>query len=105
MTSTSEHIAARDDDHLQARLVAAAEQMGYPNAKSEIGAHLPELVSQPVEVASAETSITAVHAYAAQVRAELFASAAALPPGLNPGAVTDDILRAAITAVLGPVAP
>ena len=41
-----------------------------------------------------------VHAYAASVRRDLLAAEAAMPPGLNPGAVTDDHLRAALAAVL-----
>lgn len=103
MEATSSHIAARDDADLQKRLIAAAEQMGHPNAQQAIVSKLGQLVSVPVEVASQTSNITKVHEYAAQVQRETLASSAAMPPGLNPGAVTDEILRAAITAVLGPV--
>ncbi len=101
MPTTSEHIAARDDGDLISRLVAAAEQMDIPNAGSAVSAVLPKLVSSTISVNGEETTLTTVHAYAAAVRRDLLESEAALPPGLNPGAVTDAHLEAAIQAVLG----
>ena len=100
MSTTSEHIAARDDLDLQLRLIAAAEQMGIPNAQSAVVSVLGSLISKTVTVNGEETSLAQVHAYAASVRRDLLASEAAMPPGLNPGAVTDDHLRAALAAVL-----
>jgi len=100
MPSTSEHIAARDDLDLQMRLIAAAEQMGVPNAQSAVVTNLGSLISHTVTVNGEDTSLAKVHAYAAGVRRDLLASEAAMPPGLNPGAVTDDHLRAAIEAVV-----
>ena len=104
-SSTSEHIAARDDLDLQHRLIAAAEQMGLPNASSAVAGNLGALISHPIIVNGEETSVTKVHAYAAAVRKEHLADERALPPGLNPGAVTDDHLAAAIAAVLAPGEP
>lgn len=98
--TTSQHIAARDDLDLQLRLIAAAEQMGIPNAQGAVVSNLGALISKPVTVNGEETTVTKVHAYATAVREELLASDAAMPPGLNPGAVTDDHLRAALLAVL-----
>lgn len=101
MPSTTEHIAARDDIDLQYRLIAAAEQAGLENASSRVATALGKLVSQPIEVNGETTSLTAVHAYAAAVRKEYLADDRALPPGQNPGAVTDAHLQAAVMAVLG----
>ena len=101
MPSTTEHIAARDDIDLQHRLIAAAEQSGINNAASRVATALGTLVSHPIEVNGETTSLTAVHAYAAAVRKEYLEDERALPPGLNPGAVTDAHLAAAVLAVLG----
>lgn len=100
MSTTSEHIAARDDLDLQHRLIAAAEQAGLENASSRVAVALGALVSKPIEVNGETTSLTAVHAYAAAVRKEYLADDRSLPPGLNPGAVTDAHLLAAVQAVL-----
>ncbi|QHB37030.1 hypothetical protein QDA00_gp73 [Microbacterium phage Matzah] len=102
MPTTNEHIEARDDLDLQRRLIAAAEQMEIPNAQSAVVSVLGTLISRPIIVNGEETTITRVHAYAAGVRREHLADDRALPPGLNPGAVTDDHLRAALTAVIQP---
>lgn len=102
MPTSTEHIAARDDLDLQKRLIAVAEQMGYPNAQGAIVANLGGLISREIEVNGA-TTLATVHAYAAAVRRDHLADEKAMPPGLNPGAVTDDHIRAAISAVLGAV--
>lgn len=101
MASTTQHIAARDDLDLQQRLIAAAEQMGVQNASSSVVANLGALVSRQIEVDGSPTSIADVHAYAADVREQYLADEKAMSPGLNPGAVTDVILNAALTEVLG----
>lgn len=101
MTSTFDHIAARDDRDLLDRFIAAAEQAGVTDARSAIPSALPALISAAITVGGEEQTITALHAYASDVRRDLLASEAAMPPGLNPGAVTDEHLTAAITAVLG----
>lgn len=101
MPTTSEHIAARDDLDLQKRLIAAAEQTGIENAASRVASALGTLVSRPIEVHGELVSLADVHAYAAAVRREYLSDERAMPPGLNPGAVTDDHLRAAVMAVLG----
>lgn len=101
MTTTTEHIDARDDFDLQRRLTAAAEQLGVPDAASRVAMALGTLVSTPITVNGENTSITAVHAYAAAVRKEYLDDARAMAPGLNPGAVTDAHLSAAVTAVIG----
>ena len=100
MATTSEHIAARDDLDLQSRLVAAAEQAGVEDAAGQVYNNLGALMATPITVNGEETTVTAVHAYAAAVRREHLAAPQALPPGLNPGAVTDAHLHAAIQAVI-----
>ncbi|AWY06049.1 hypothetical protein SEA_ROBSFEET_42 [Microbacterium phage RobsFeet] len=100
--TTAQHIAARDDLDLQQRLIAAAEQMGVSSAQSTVVSNLGTLISKPITVNGEETTLTKVHGYASAVRRDLLASEAAMPPGLNPGAVTDDHLRAAIAAVIQP---
>lgn len=83
------------------RLIAAAEQAGFPSAGGAITQAIGRLISVPIVVNGEQTSLTAVHAYAAAVRREHLADDKALAPGLNPRAVTDAHLRAAIEAVLG----
>ena len=96
--TTAQHIEARNDEDLKERLVAAAEQASVDNAELWVSQNIGRLISTPVDGAS---TITTVHAYAADVRR---AAVAALPPapGLNPGAVTDTHLAAAIQAVWNP---
>lgn len=101
MATTAEHIAAREDLDLQLRLIAAAEQMGIENAQGKIVSSLGAIISAPIKVNGEDTTVTAVHAYADAVRKEALAAIPA-PPGLNPGAVTDDHLRAAIAAIVTP---
>lgn len=98
--TTSQYIAAREDRDLLERLIATAEQAGIRDPRSAVVSALPQLVLHPLQDGQ---TVASVHAYAADVRAQHLADSRALPPGLNPGAVTDDHLRAAIQAVLGPV--
>lgn len=105
MPTSAEHIAARDDTDLQRRLIAVAEQAGVPDASRTVMENLGRLVSHEVTVNGGATSVTAVHAYAAGVRKEHLAAPQALPPGLNPSAVTDPLLTAVISAVLGTETP
>jgi len=100
MNSTNEHIAARDDLDLQLRLIAKAEQMAIDYAQSIVAPALGKLIAAPIVVNGEDTDITRVHAYAADQRRLLLESEAAMPPGQNPGAVTDAHLEAAIRAVL-----
>lgn len=95
--TTAQHIAARDDQDLKARLIAVAEQAGIPNAASFVEQNLGKLVS--IDIGG--TTLTAVHAYASQVYRD---AVAALPPapGLNPAAVTDAQLTDAVATVWQP---
>ncbi len=96
--TTAQHIVARNDEDLKERLVAVAEQAQIPNASQFVDMNMGRLVSTPIDGSS---TITTVHAYASQVRAEAVAQ---LPPpaGKNPAAVTDTQLSAAIQAVWKP---
>lgn len=100
MVTTMQHIAARDDLDIQHRLIAAAEQSEIPNASSIVAQNIGKLVSASIVVNGETTSIAAVHAYAADVRDQYLADERAMSPGLNPGAVTDVILAAALQAVM-----
>lgn len=95
--TTAQHIAARDDEDLVARLVASAEQAHIPNPDSFVRMNVGKLISADI----GGTTVTTVHAYASLVYEE---AVAALPPkpGLNPAAVTDDQLAQAIQAVWAP---
>lgn len=97
MDSTSQHIAARNDEDLVARLIAAAEQSNIPNAEMFVRSQVGRLVSTDI----GGTTVTAVHAYATNAYNE---AVSLLPPkpGLNPAAVTDEQLAAAIQAVWAP---
>lgn len=96
--TTAQHIAARNDTDLVDRLVAAAEQARVDNPAQFVQLNLGRLVSTPV---AGDSTITTVHAYASQVRKQLLDT---LPPapGIDPAAVTDDHLHAAIQAVWNP---
>lgn len=96
--TTAQHIAARDDQDLVNRLVAAAEQAHIDNPDGFVRQNVGRIISTEI---SGGATITAVHAYASTVYAE---AVAALPPkpGLNPAAVTDTQLAEAIQAVWAP---
>lgn len=95
--TTAQHIAARDDEDLVARLVASAEQAHVPNPDSFVRMNVGKLISTDI----GGTTVTAVHAYASVVYEQ---AVAALPPkpGLNPAAVTDEQLAEAVAAVWAP---
>lgn len=89
MATLAQHIAARNDDDLLQRLIAAAEQAGIPNPQGWAESNRGRLVSVPV----GDTTLADVHAYAV-------ATYTPTPrPGINPAAVTDEQIAAAIQAV------
>lgn len=96
--TTAQHIAARQDTDLKDRLVAAAEQAHIPQPATFVEANIGKLISTPID---GDTTITTVHAYAADVR-RIAVEALPEAPGKNPGAVTDTHLAAAIAAVWTP---
>jgi|SRR6478609_1280045 len=98
--TTAQHIAARDDQDLVSRLIAAAEQAHIPNAESFVRSNVGRLISTDI---GGGATITAVHAYAKSTYDQAVA-ALPLKPGLNPAAVTDDQLSEAIQAVWDPEA-
>jgi hypothetical protein len=97
--TTAQHIAAREDVDLRARLVAAAEQARIPNPEGFIWDNRGAIISTDI---GDGTTLTSVHAYASSVYEQ---AVAALPPkpGINPAAVTDAQLKLAIEAVYAPV--
>ena len=97
MATTAQHIAARNDSDLLARLVAAAEMAGIPDAESKVRSNLGSLVA--VTVQDGQT-VADVHAYADDVRRIYLQADQALPPGLNPGAVTDAHLATAVATLV-----
>ena len=96
--TTAQHIAARDDEDLLARLIATAEQAHIPQADSFVQQNLGKLISTEIDGGS---TLTSVHAYA---KATYDAAVEALPPrpGINPAAVTDAQLTQAVEAVWEP---
>lgn len=96
--TTAQHIAARNDTDLRNRLVAAAEQAHIPNAQNFVDQNLGTLVATEVD---GQSTITTVHAYAADVRRQALEALPPLP-GINPGAVTDAHLATAVSAVWAP---
>lgn len=100
MPTTAQHIAARSDNDLLARFIAKAEMM--PDVPAEwIQQNIVKLIQVPV--AEGKT-ITDVHAFAAGSR-EAYIAATPPSPGVNPAAVLDSYLEAAILAVKNPVPP
>lgn len=96
MATTTQHIAARNDPDLLQRLVAAAEMAGIPDAESKVRSQLGALVA--VVVQDGQT-VADVHAYADDVRRIYLEADQAMPPGLNPGAVTDAHLATAVATL------
>lgn len=96
MPTTAQHMNARGDAELQARLIAKAEMMDVPNPAGWVQANMAQLITQEVD---APQTITDVFAYADEVR-RTYIEATPPTPGSNPGAVTDIHLETAITALL-----
>lgn len=89
MATIAEHITARNDTDLLARLTAAAEREGVDAPAHWAASHVGRLVSVDI----GETTISDVHAYAV-------ATYEPTPrPGENPAAVTDSQIEAAVAAV------
>lgn len=89
MATIAQHIAARNDADLVARLVAAAEMAGVDNPQGWVESHRGELVSADI----GGTTISEVHAYAVtQVKP-------VLRPGEDPQFITDDQVKQAISAI------
>lgn len=96
--TTAQHIAAREDEHLVARLIAAAEQAHIPEPATFVRNNIGKLISTKI---GEDTTITTVHAYASHVRE---AALKQLPPepGLDPAAITDQQLFQAVSAAWAP---
>lgn len=89
MATLAQHTAARNDNDLLTRLIAAAEQASITNAQQWAEQHRGALVSAQI----GDTTIADVHAYAV-------ATYEPTPrPGENPAAVTDAQISAAVQAV------
>ncbi|WNM75067.1 hypothetical protein SEA_MORRIGAN_22 [Microbacterium phage Morrigan] len=97
--TTAQHIAAKNDNDLLERLIAAAEQAHVDNPEQFVRSNLGQIISTPISEDG--TTITTVYAYAASQYA---AAVAGLPPapGLNPAAVTDPQLAEAVQRVWAP---
>lgn len=89
MATTADHIAARRDADLTARLVAAAEQAGVPSAQHWVEANLGLLLAVDI----GDTTIADVHAFAV-------GQYQPTPrPGEDPARITDTHLAAAVDAL------
>ena len=102
MTTLAEFTAAATDPDLRARLIAAAQEAGIPNAEYWVDANRGGLTRANVgDAGDANATVASVYAYAWNVYRETLPK----PPGQNPGAVTDDHIRHAVGAVLTPPPP
>lgn len=101
MDTTAQHIAAREDSELVARLVASAEQAHIPEPGAFVRANIGKLISTPID---GDITVTTVHAYASLLRENAVAQ---LPPnpGSNAEAITDVHLSTAVQAVWTGEAP
>lgn len=89
MATLAEHIAARKDDDLLDRLVAAAERAGVPSPRVWVEQRLGELVAVDV----GETSLATLYAYAV-------ATYEPTPrPGEDATKITDEHVRLAVEGV------
>lgn len=94
MTSTAAFIACTSDADLIRRVQAVAQMAGVSNAESWATANLAAICLH----AGAGGVIADSYAYALAVRDEHVA-ATPPPPGVNPAAVTDDMLNEAVNAL------
>lgn len=102
MATTAQHNAARGNQELLNRLIAAAEMQGVPSAAGWVQMYVGTLISTPLTEAG--DTIASVLDYA---RAQYENAVAALPPkpGDNPAAVTDEYLALVIQKILTPDEP
>jgi len=93
--STANFIAATNDPDLLARAQATAQIAGVPNAQQWVALNFAAICLHQGEDGQ---SIIDAHAYASATREQHIA---ATPPraGINPGAVTDSMLSAAVEAL------
>ena len=95
MATLDQHITARRDPDLLARVIAAAEQADVPNPQMWAEANIGRIVSVEIGQGNDAATVADVHAYAV-------ATYEPTPrPGENPAAVTDDQVRAAVAAARG----
>lgn len=92
MTSPTSHqiIAAASDPDLRARARALAATLDGLTP-TDIDTAMQRLVATPIIVAGQDTSVAATYDYALQTRPPA--------PGINPAAVTDQHLLAALQAI------
>jgi hypothetical protein len=90
LPTIAQHIAARDDTNLHARLIAAAEMTGVPGPTQWVAENVGALVNADID----GTTLADVHAYAVTQQ-----EPPPLPPGANPTYVTDAQLIAAVQAI------
>lgn len=88
MATLDQHIAARRDTDLLARVIAAAEKADVPNPQGWAEANMGRIVAAD----AGGTTLADVHAYAVSTYAPPPA------PGANPEVVTDDQIIAAVAA-------
>lgn len=91
MPTSLDILAAKNDPHLQARLVVLAESLGVPNAEHQVQTLIGQLVTVPV---ASTTCVADVLAYAIQQYAMT------PEPGADLTKVTDEHLLTAIRMVL-----
>lgn len=90
MATLAEHIAARSDQDLLARITAAAEVAGIPAPAHWASTHAGQIVSTDVE----GSNLATVHAFAVSQYEPT------PRPGEDPSRVTDSQIEAAVAAVL-----
>lgn len=96
MTATlAQHMAARADNALRQRLIAAAEQAHIQNAPAWVDANIGNLVSADLS----GSSLADVYAYA---DSQINMPAIPMGPGEDPTYVTDALVRDAVDAVNAP---
>lgn len=81
--------AAANDPHLRDRLISAAAEAGIDSPDQWVDTRVRLLAAAPVN--SAGDTVASVYAYAVGQMPP--------PPGVNPAAVTDTFLRAALAHV------
>lgn len=92
MPTIAEHIAARDDQDLRARLIAAAEMAGIAAPESWVQSRIGNLVAATIATGS---TLADVHAFARAEKAKV----PVFSPGADPDFITDTLVKEAVAAV------
>lgn len=93
MATLDQHITARNDVDLLARVIAAAEKAAIPGSRQWAEMNMGAVVSVNIGTTAQASTVADVHAYAVSTYTPT------PTPGANPASVTDAQIVAAVAAI------